>query len=491
MAGKTFAIKIIIDNIIKGKEKINAATSSYQNMGDKYKDVTRAMVSGAMKQKQAVTALANKQQFLRTWSNKLGVSGQRVNKIMAASDLAFSKAGKVVDTMGRGVGNLNQRMQKGKGVTTRFKMELLGVMFAGMALYRVFSGLIRKQMELYGVTEMFGATLTVVFGPIMDVLAPILYGLMEFFMDLPDGVKLAIGAFVLLGLAIGGIMMIFGQAMLGFNALATLFAVGSSTIIAAIAGVILIIAGIGAIIYGVTMIVKNWGEDWGKVVKGIIIVLTGLALVLLGIAIIIGSIPLAIAAAAIAIIALIAALVYAIIKNWDKIKAAFWAVINGIVDAAKWLWNKLVGHSIFPDIVNSIIDWFKKLPKAIFNTIKGIPGKILGVFKGIGKQIYDMIMPKSVQKVLGWASKGVKSVGNFLGFANGGIVPGPLGKPMMAMVHGGETITPPGTNGGNTYSSTFNISANVSSDYDVRKLAEELKRYWVTDFERVSQGRGI
>jgi hypothetical protein len=30
------------------------------------------------------------------------------------------------------------------------------------------------------------------------------------------------------------------------------------------------------------------------------------------------------------------------------------------------------------------------------------------------------------------------------GFAQGGVVPGPNGAPAMAMVHGGEVITPPG-----------------------------------------------
>jgi len=373
----------------------------------------------------------------------------------------------------------------------RFKMEYLGVMFAGMALYRVFSGLIRKQLELYGVTDMFGAMLTVVFGPIMEVLAPILYALAEWFMDLPEGVQLAIGAFVILGAILGAVMMVFGQAALGIGALATMFVTSAATIGIVIAGVALILVGIGFIIGGIVLIVKNWGESWGKVVEGISYVLGGLALILVGIAIIIGSVPLAMIAAGVAIVAAVVWVVSKIIQHWDRVKEVFWNVVNAIVGFFEWLWDKLVGHSIIPDIVNGIIDWFKKLPGAIFNWIKGIPGKILDVFRGIGKQIYDMIMPKSVQKVLGWASKGVSAVGNFLGFAQGGIVPGPLGKPMMAMVHGGETITPAGKMGATVLSPTFNINANISSDYDVRKLAEELKRYWVQDFERVSQGRGI
>jgi len=37
------------------------------------------------------------------------------------------------------------------------------------------------------------------------------------------------------------------------------------------------------------------------------------------------------------------------------------------------------------------------------------------------------------------------------GYQSGGTVPGPVGRPQMAMVHGGETITPPGRGGGITF----------------------------------------
>ena len=43
---------------------------------------------------------------------------------------------------------------------------------------------------------------------------------------------------------------------------------------------------------------------------------------------------------------------------------------------------------------------------------------------------------------------GAAGHGAIRGFATGGIVPGPLGAPQLAMVHGGETIIPPESNGG-------------------------------------------
>src|SRR3546814_6911924 len=54
---------------------------------------------------------------------------------------------------------------------------------------------------------------------------------------------------------------------------------------------------------------------------------------------------------------------------WDAIFAVFKGafgivigivrgIVDGIVDFLTWLWDVLVGHSIIPDLINSIIGWF-------------------------------------------------------------------------------------------------------------------------------------
>jgi hypothetical protein len=58
----------------------------------------------------------------------------------------------------------------------------------------------------------------------------------------------------------------------------------------------------------------------------------------------------------------------------------------------------------------------------------------------------------------------------------------------LAMLHKGETITPAGQTINN---SPITINATVSSDYDVRRLADQLSKYWTNDMERQSKGRGI
>ena len=78
--------------------------------------------------------------------------------------------------------------------------------------------------------------------------------------------------------------------------------------------------------------------------------------------------------------------------------------------------------------------------------------------------------------------KGIgNTIGNFLGFDQGGVVPGPVGQPRMAMVHGGETILPThkkqAGNGRGFGNVTINISGNTLLDDNAgEKLASQIMR---------------
>jgi tape measure domain-containing protein len=96
--------------------------------------------------------------------------------------------------------------------------------------------------------------------------------------------------------------------------------------------------------------------------------------------------------------------------------------VSGIVDFFKWLYNVLVGHSIIPDMVNAILDWFRRLVNSgksviaalgaffsafygtyiapfvnavkngfnsVMTFIQGIPGKIKGAFVGAGSWLFS------------------------------------------------------------------------------------------------------
>ena len=107
--------------------------------------------------------------------------------------------------------------------------------------------------------------------------------------------------------------------------------------------------------------------------------------------------------------------------------------INGIVQAVlapfKWLYDKLVGHSIIPDLVNAVVKWFMLLPvkiplalakmglkaiKGIWNLIwqglKKIPELLGSALEGIGSAISGILGPVASFGGMVWEKvKGVAS----------------------------------------------------------------------------------
>lgn len=95
--------------------------------------------------------------------------------------------------------------------------------------------------------------------------------------------------------------------------------------------------------------------------------------------------------------------IWSTIKNFVKlIWNTIWGFVKGIIDFFVHLWDVLVGHSIIPDMVNAIIDWFKKLPGTLFNLVKNLvttligffvslPGKILTGLGNLGTKLWQWI----------------------------------------------------------------------------------------------------
>jgi TP901 family phage tail tape measure protein len=57
--------------------------------------------------------------------------------------------------------------------------------------------------------------------------------------------------------------------------------------------------------------------------------------------------------------------------------------VDGVVNFFIWLWNRLVGHSIIPDMINGIIDWFKKLPGRCLAAAQDMASKVLSKLSGL------------------------------------------------------------------------------------------------------------
>ncbi|GGQ50286.1 hypothetical protein GCM10010250_22370 [Streptomyces althioticus] len=55
--------------------------------------------------------------------------------------------------------------------------------------------------------------------------------------------------------------------------------------------------------------------------------------------------------------------------------------VGKVIGFFKKLYNDLVGHSIVPDLVNGVVDWFKRLPRRAVEALASLVSSILGPFK--------------------------------------------------------------------------------------------------------------
>ena len=134
-------------------------------------------------------------------------------------------------------------------------------------------------------------------------------------------------------------------------------------------------------------------------------------------------------------------------------------------------------------ILPTLLDVMKGLPTAIDTLFVKPFNAVVSVLSEIFFQIWRVIdaindLNRRMNAALLGAGRFVKGLGSkvtgLLGFQEGGIVPGPIGQPVPAIVHGGETIIPVGRGMAGI---TINISGSMFLDDDAaEKFGEKLVR---------------
>lgn len=106
---------------------------------------------------------------------------------------------------------------------------------------------------------------------------------------------------------------------------------------------------------------------------------------------------------------------------------------------------------------------------AVSDFIGGVKNKA----EEFGSKIVRAGQEANARGMLGPIFQAIELFKNLRGFANGGIVPGYVGEPQLAMVHGGEVVTPPGKSLGNIYNLSISLDgAMISDEAGATRLAE-------------------
>lgn len=157
----------------------------------------------------------------------------------------------------------------------------------------------------------------------------------------------------------------------------------------------------------------------------------------------------------------------ALVKAWEEFfLPALMLIPNGLVG----IWN---------DVIMPAWEWFSNVPTWIWENILEPAWNYL---KDVGSWIWDIIsspfrwLADKVNEMIEWFSFDniIGKVKDLLGFQSGGIVPGPIGAPQLAVVHGGERIIPSGRGGGSIIININNPMVRQSSD--IKAMANEVSR---------------
>lgn len=321
----------------------------------------------------------------------------------------------------------------------RFRFEWLSIMFAGMALDRVFGSIVRSQFELYGVSSLLSEAWTITMIPVMEQIAPKLYELVDGFMNLSPEMQKIVGYSVLTGAGLGKIFEFIGQIVLaigGFKLLAPEAFAAFASSLGAISIVLVTIIALVIGFYtafrdnflGMQHFVKAFVDAVKQHFYGLFEILKGILDIIVGV----------------------------FTLNFEKI----W---KGVKEIFTGIWDFIVGGF-----------------KAAFNLVMII---IIGVLNTL-REIINLAF--KVGALIGntFSGKGFTTAGalQIPSFQTGGIMP----YEGLAHLHAGERIIPAG--GGGSATSGIVITQyntiNVSDRHEMEKLINENNSKLVDEIKR-------
>lgn len=219
--------------ILEFVDKATAPMKRTANQLKALRDVSKSV-------KGPTAAVSKEFQNMKKWSNVLQVPMRSLNKGIADQNLAWVDGARLMDITTGKVMNVGKAMAKSKQIAKAFKFEWLGIMFAGMALTRVFKTLFRTTYETFKkagglITKQGQQVLALsahwellkysIFNAIitaLEPLIPVMIKVISFMADWVNRWPRLTAAIIIGGLVIGTLALIVGQLMLAFNALKAL-----------------------------------------------------------------------------------------------------------------------------------------------------------------------------------------------------------------------------------------------------------------------------
>lgn len=272
--------------------------------------------------------------------------------------------------------------QQATGHMRKFRFEMLGVMFFGQMLAQTFSNLLQPALDTFGVFDLWGTSLQVVFLPTVEKLFPYFEKITNALMNMPDPVKNAAGAFAFLGLGLGTLLSTIGTFTLGLAAMAMAFGgpgAGAATLGASLSSIgtaimgimpwVLLIAAVAYLVY------QAWQDNFLNIRMFVEMAWNGIKDIFMGAFNFISG-----------IIKALLALLRGDTKGFiDGIKQAF----DGFVQFMKGGPELIIG--ILATITLAILNFGKNILKVAWEIGVGLVNGIIDGIKSIGNKIGEVL----------------------------------------------------------------------------------------------------
>lgn len=76
---------------------------------------------------------------------------------------------------------------------------------------------------------------------------------------------------------------------------------------------------------------------------------------------------------------------------WESVKSLFGKLVENVIQFFTNLWNELVGHSIIPDMVNAIIEWFINLKDKVVEWVTNLVNTVVQWFKDLWTDVTEKV----------------------------------------------------------------------------------------------------
>lgn len=208
----------------------------------------------------------------------------QTNTVLSNLNFSFMEGNGLVQNFRDRIGNMGQAFKTSGDQAQGFRFELLGVMFAGMALQRVSMGLLRPALKAAGVFDLWSSILKILFLPVALEVLDAMMGILNWVQGLSESQKKLVGFATMGAVALGFLGLMLGQVGLAVQSINLLLpaqiTLGSiaagvwSTMAGAISGAAAAVAGflgitvgslliiLAAIVGAVVLLNEAWANNW-------------------------------------------------------------------------------------------------------------------------------------------------------------------------------------------------------------------------------------